>query len=297
MNRRLVTVFLIAAMIATVTTVLLFVLMRGTQRGPQAAAQSILVASRDLNRGELLRDVDFKTVSWNAPALPKGAFNDKAALTGRGVISEMSLGEPILESRLAPREAGAGLAPSIPVGKRAVSLRVNDVVAVAGFVRPGSRIDVLITGNIPGQQQQGPELRTILQNIEVLSAGADYQRDAEGKPKSVPVITLLVTPEEAETLSLASNETRIQLVLRNPMDSNKTPTPGTALAQLFRGGPPPQLQAAASPGAGRSTAPTRLRGNWSPKPPPVACPPPPPNAGPIVVEVIKGGVLTKVPFS
>ena len=248
---------------------------------PQMATQMIVVASHDLQRGVMLKDFDIKAVPWNAPTLPKGAFSDKSALVGRGVISEMSDGEPVLEPRLAPREAGAGLAPSIPVGKRAVSLRVNDVVAVAGYVIPGSRVDVLITGSIPGQHQNGPELRTILQNIEVLSAGTNIQRDAEGKPVSVPVITVLVSPEDAETLSLASNETRIQLVLRNPLDADKAEPPGTALTRLFRGigATPPNMQAKGGPVRARPKA-------VAVKAESAAAPPPPPQ--PIVVELLRG---------
>ena len=119
---------------------------------------------------------------------------------------------------------------------RAVALKVNDIVGVAGFVTPGMRVDVLIAGNPPNSRNSelGTRTRTILQNIEVLSAGQNIQKDAEGKPVSVQVVNLLVTPEQAETLSLATQET-IRLVLRNPLDNEVTKTPGTALANLFGG--------------------------------------------------------------
>jgi pilus assembly protein CpaB len=126
---------------------------------------------------------------------------------------------------------------------RATAVRVNEVVGVAGFVTPGMRVDVLITGIPPGatgNTGQGSLVRTLLQNIEVLSAGTDIQRDAEGKPQQVQVVNLLVTPTQAEILSLASSETRIQLVLRNPLDTKLDKPPGTATAQLFTDANPPR---------------------------------------------------------
>ena len=117
---------------------------------------------------------------------------------------------------------------------RAVAVRVNEVVGVGGFVVAGMRVDILISGLPPnGDGRLGNLTKTMLQNIEVLSAGQDFRRDAEGKPISVPVINLLVTPEQAEKLSLAANQTTIQLVLRNPLDTKTADTPGAAMAQLF----------------------------------------------------------------
>ena len=122
----------------------------------------------------------------------------------------------------------------IPPGMRAVPVRVNEVVGVAGFVVPGMRVDVMISGSRPnGDSNLGTLTRTMLQNLEVLSAGTDFKKDPEGKPAQVQVINLLVTPEQAEILSLASSQTQIQLSLRNPLDRDVTKTPGTALALLF----------------------------------------------------------------
>jgi pilus assembly protein CpaB len=158
----------------------------------------------------------------------------KEAVINRGVIAPIYQGEALMESRLAVAGAGGGLAATIPPGMRAVAVRVNDIVGVAGFVVPGMRVDVLISGVPPGPQTpNGPKVKTLLQNIEVLSAGQNYQKDAEGKPVQVPVVNLLVNPEQAEILSLASNETRIQLVLRNPLDNLPAKTPGTAVSALY----------------------------------------------------------------
>jgi pilus assembly protein CpaB len=130
---------------------------------------------------------------------------------------------------------------------RACAVKVDDVVGVAGFATPGMRVDVLITGNPDnrGPSNSGPRVRTLLQNIEVLSAGTDIQRDAEGKPRQVQVVNLLVSPDQAELLSLAGNETKIQLALRNPLDTGLSRTPGADTAELFGANPPkPVLQKA-----------------------------------------------------
>ena len=289
MNKRLWTVLGVSFLVAAAVTLMLYGLIATRLRSLASPPpkQEIIVAARDLHRGELLKDSDVNVIGWSANFLPKGAFSDRRAAVGRGVVFEIAAGEPVLENRLAPKEAGAGLAPSIPMGKRAVSLRVNDVVAVAGYVIPGSRVDVLVSGNAPGHNQQGPEIRTILQNVEVLSAGTNIQRDAEGKPVQVPVVTLLVTPEEAETLSLASNETRVQLVLRNPLDAEQGKPPGTAMARLFRDGLPAPGTATPPPRPPRRKEPVKF------------VPPPPPPAPPstIVVELLKGPTRTSEKFN
>ena len=148
--------------------------------------------------------------------------------------------EPILDSQLAGIGSGGGLAPTIPKGMRACAVRVDEVVGVAGFVIPGMRVDVLVSRQIRRvDSNQGVVTETILQDIQVLSAGTDIQRDAEGKPQQVQVVNLLVTPEQAQLLSLAANSLKIQLVLRNPLDTQTTKVPETAMSNLF-GTPTPQ---------------------------------------------------------
>jgi pilus assembly protein CpaB len=194
------------------------------------------VAAADVKLGAILRDSDLGTVEISG-TLPRGAITDRREAVGRGVISDLYEGEPVLESRLAAPGAGGGLAATIPPGMRACAVKVDDVVGVAGFVTPGMRVDVLISGNPPGVSAStvGPEVKTLLQDIEVLSAGSDIQRDMDGKPQNVQVVNLLVTPEQAEDLSLASTQAKIQLVLRNRLDRQVAQTSGTALANLFEG--------------------------------------------------------------
>jgi pilus assembly protein CpaB len=221
------------------------------------------------------------TAQWPGE-IPQHAIQDPSEVVDRGVVAPIYKGEPILETRLAPKGAGGGLASIIPVGMRVVSVRVNDISGVAGFVTPGQRVDVLISGNPPAAPPTlGTVSRTLLQNIQVLSAGQNIQKDAEGKPVSVPVVNLLVTPEQAETISLANSETRIQLVLRNPLDTEIAKTPGTAVRNLFSGQKNLTL------------------GGENARPRPVttaAVKAPPAKRPPVVVEVIQGSTRTQKEF-
>ncbi|HUZ05034.1 MAG TPA: Flp pilus assembly protein CpaB [Acidobacteriaceae bacterium] len=235
MNRRLTGILLIAFVVAIACSYLVFRVVRNRLGGPEHKVTQVVAAATDIKLGSVLRNVDLTTVDI-AGALPQGAIVKPADAVGRGVISELYSGEPILESRLAPKGSGGGLAATIPDGMRACAVKVDEVVGVAGFATPGMRVDVLISGNPPGttaNSVQGWQVRTLLQNIQVLSAGTDIQRDAEGKPQQVQVVNLLVTPQQAEALSLASNQTKIQLVLRNPLDTKVADTPGTGLAHLY----------------------------------------------------------------
>jgi pilus assembly protein CpaB len=233
MNQRLTAILLVAVLISAGAAFIVYrtVAQRAAAPPPVAVTQ-VMVAARPLEIGTMLKDVDFKPGMWTG-AIPKGMIAGKEGLVGRGVIAPIYEGEPIMENRLAPPGAGGGLAATIPDGMRACAIRVNDIVSVAGFVVPGARVDILISGNPPGGAPNGSRVKTLLQNIQVLSAGQNYQKDAEGKPVLVPVVNLLVTPEQAEILSLASNETRIQLVLRNPLDTKEAKPPGTAVSALY----------------------------------------------------------------
>jgi pilus assembly protein CpaB len=239
MNRRLLTILLIAFCIAAGCAFVVIRLVGGrmSQARPTATT-NVLAAKTDIKLGTVLADPDLTTIGITGTP-PAGAIleKEKANTIGRGVISDLYAGEPIMEGRLAAPGSGGGLAPKIPLGMRACAVRVDEVVGVSGFVTPGMHVDVVITGVPPGVQNSaaGSESRTLLQNIEVLSAGTDIQKDKEGKAKPVQVVNLLVTPEQAESLSLASNQVTIRLVLRNPLDTRIDPVPGTDSANLFAG--------------------------------------------------------------
>jgi pilus assembly protein CpaB len=235
MNRRLIAVFAFALFAASITSFLAYRLIISHVQAPvhPVASNKLVVAAHDLQVGQLLHDSDLREVSWNG-AIPEQAIKTVQEASGRGVIATIYANEPILERRLAPKGAGAGLAATIPVGMRALALRVNDVVGLAGFVLPGMRVDVLIAGSGPGvDARAGTLCRTVLQNIEVLSAGQKIDKSADGKPETVQVVNLLVNPDQAEILNLASSETKVQLVLRNPLDTTEQVTHGTSIASLF----------------------------------------------------------------
>jgi pilus assembly protein CpaB len=202
------------------------------------SARTAVVASRDLPAGSIIRRDDVKTVNWPGAAVPQGFATEAGEVVGRGLITEVRQNEPLLEWKLAQREAGGGLSITIPEGLRAVSVRVDEVVGVAGFVLPGTRVDVLVTV-VPSSDRMQTVTRTILKNIRTLAADQRYQQDIDGEPRYVTVVTLLVTPEEAETLTLAATEGRIQLALRNTLDSGEAVTPGRRIASLVAGPAPP----------------------------------------------------------
>jgi pilus assembly protein CpaB len=251
MNRRLFFVLASAFLVAAACSYLVYRVV-GNRLGAVAQKTTrVIVAVKDVKLGSVLTDADLSTTDI-VGTVPKGAILKPADAKGRGVVSDLYEGEPILESRLAAVGSGGGLAATIRQGMRACAVKVDEVVGVAGFVTPGMRVDILISGLPPGpvNPSEGTKVRTLLQNIEVLSAGTDIQKDAEGKPQQVQVVNLLVTPEQAEILSLASNQTHIQLVLRNPLDTQLSKTTGTAVGNLFSDGavkPKPPLGHKASP--------------------------------------------------
>ncbi|MDQ1473652.1 MAG: pilus assembly protein CpaB [Bryobacterales bacterium] len=201
-----------------------------------AATTSITVATKNLDVGAVIADTDLRVAAWPG-AVPQGAILKSSAALGRVILAPIYANEPITESRLGALGAGGGLTATIPTGMRAVAIRVNEVVGVAGFVVAGTHVDVLVSGNpsTSGAGSGGTVTRTLLQNISVLSAGQDFKKDAEGKPATVQVVNLLVTPQQAEMLSLASSQMTLQLVLRNPLDTIITTTPGITLASIFSG--------------------------------------------------------------
>ena len=193
----------------------------------------VVVAASDLDIGAELRREDIRIIDWPANAVPANAISDPKDVIGRGLVLPVIENEPFLPMKLASKEAGAGLPPVIPPGLRAVSVRVNEVIGVAGYVLPGTRVDVVATVSPSGQ---GADMtsKVILTNVLVLAAGTKIDRETDkNKPIPVSVVTLLVNPEEAERLTLASTEGKIQLALRNPLDKAMPATPGVRSSALF----------------------------------------------------------------
>ncbi|MFY9980674.1 MAG: Flp pilus assembly protein CpaB [Candidatus Sulfotelmatobacter sp.] len=206
-------------------------------RGPATEpGVEVVVAADDIQVGARIEEHDIRLVKYPASALPAGTPTKRSQVLGRGVILPISKGEFILPGKLAPENAGAGLPALIPPGMRAVSVRVNEVVSVANFVGPGTRVDVLLTGTPNGSSES--QTTTVLQNVAVIAAGHNLERNASGEAQNVPVITLLTSPEDAERLTLANSEGKIQLVLRNPLDTHQDPVDAANARQLYKNGTP-----------------------------------------------------------
>jgi pilus assembly protein CpaB len=225
----------------------------------QAGRVRMAVAARDMPVGSVLRTEDVRLLDWPGEVLPLGYSGSAADLVGRGLITPLRTNEPILSSKLADREAGGGLPVLIPDGMRAVSVRVDEVVQVAGFVTAGTRVDVLVTLG----HNDVPITRAILQNMQVLAAGHTIERDAEGRPQNVSVITVLVSPEDGEKLTLAANQGRLQMALRNTLDAQEVRTNGVRIGSLLETPRPaatPVRRAAPTAPADRGTVVETYRG-------------------------------------
>jgi pilus assembly protein CpaB len=279
MNRtRLIFIGILALALGSFASALAYRILQQRALGAQAEGRDVVVAAADIPVGARIQQKDIRVVRFPTEAVPPGSFHSTKNVLGRGVVLPISAGEFILPGRLAAENAGSGLPAMIPPGMRAVSVRVTDASSVAGFVLPGTRVDVLMTGNPTGSSE--PQTITVLRNIAVLANGQKLDRNQlAGESQNSPVITLLVSPGDAAKLALAMNQGRIQLALRNPLDVNQSEIAAVSARALY--------QNSAAPVA--ATHP-------KPKPVPVAQGPvPPPSAYP--VEVIKGDKrdVTKLP--
>ena len=277
MNRRNRTLIVVgvAVLLASLAS---FGVYRAIQRIPvrevEVATRYMVVANPGkeplLPVGTLLTREQVKLVPWPAASPVPGGFSSVDEVVGRGLIAQVLPNEPITESKLAPREAGGGLPPTIPSGMRAMAVRVNDVIGVAGFTLPGTRVDVIVTVTA---QDRATQSRVVLNNIQVLTAGTnfDQERSREGTAMPSRVVTLLVTPADAERLALAQSEGAIVLALRNPLDTEEVETNGARLNALLGAPPAPPVRSV-------------VRG----RPVMVQPPPPPPPPKPYTVEAIRG---------
>jgi pilus assembly protein CpaB len=284
MDRRFLTVLGVSLVFALIVSSV-FYQMTARSNGPKKVdptdQRDLVVATRPLGVGVMIKPADVKISKIPTDAFPKGGFAKVEDVLDRPVISNILLEEALLEGRLAAKGSGLGLAPTIPVGMRAVSVRVNDVAGVAGFVLPGMRVDVLVTGRPPSDS--GDVTSTVLQNILVLSAGQTIQADARGQAIQAPTVTLLVDPQQAETLTLANTEGHIQLVLRNSSDQTIEKTTGRYVSELYGGVRRAPSDAVPAP----KPRPKPVVTAQAP-PPPVRIVPPPPDQ----VVVIRGTTKT-----
>lgn len=292
MNKRFVGVLMFAFVVAAAGGLITYRSLMTRPQPAKAAAPTvqIVLAAKDLEVGSVIKEGDIQLGDWAGP-VPQGASTKVEDLKGRGVTTTIYAKEPVIDSRLAAKGAGGGLAAMIPHGMRAFAVQVNEIVGVAGFVTAGSHVDLLISGSSPnGNGALGTLSKTLIQNLEVLSAGTDFKKDPEGKPMPVQVVNVLVTPEQAEVLSLASSQTQIRMTLRNPLDHDIAKTPGTAMKFVWQGAgnlksvtddPQPPARPRAEP-----KEPVRT----------VAQAPIPKKEPPFVMEILSGGSRSEAKF-
>jgi pilus assembly protein CpaB len=273
MNRsRMIIVSAVAIVMGLLASVFVYRQMTRTSRPAPVLTGHIVVAAGPLSLGARLEAANLRLLPWDPGNSVPGMFSRLEDCVDRVITASFMENEPILEGKLAPKDAMPGLPATIPEGMRALSVAVNEVVGVAGFVLPGSVVDVLVTGG-PDNSAGGNSLtRTILERVRVLAAGQKIAQDEKGTPQTVPVITLLVTPEQANRLTMASTEGRIQLALRNTIDTKDANPPVVYRATLF----------GAAPRSGLGRAPAAA-----------AQPPPRPT---VDIEVIRGDKLEVVRF-
>jgi pilus assembly protein CpaB len=207
-----------------------------SRSGSGESGVPVVVAADDIQVGARIEEHDVRIANLPPSSLPANTYDRRSKVLGHGVVVPIAKGEFILPSKLAGEEAGAGLPSLIPNGMRAVSVRVNEVVSVAGFVTPGTRVDVLLTGTPEGGNDQ--QTTTVLQNVRVIAAGHTLEHSATGEAQNTAVITLLVSPDDAQRLTLASSQGHIQLALRSPLDTKQDDVASSSARGLYKGAAP-----------------------------------------------------------
>jgi pilus assembly protein CpaB len=285
MNRRFMLALGISATMALLVSAVFYQIAVRGRSGPAepTGQREIVVATRDLDIGATVEPADLRLEEWPANHVPEDSFSEVDQVVQGVPVARILSGEPVMRRRLAPPGSGVGLSPKVPVGMRAVSVRVDDVTGLAGFVLPEAQVDVLVTGTPLASPEAGRMTRTILSKVKVISAGENLEPDSSGKPQRVPVVTLLVSPEQAELLTLAASQGRLQLVLRNMRDEEVVETRGVRERQMFA----MDWEPTRPEGPRRASAPAAT----------LALPPAPPAPPPIQIEVIRGTARTVESFT
>ncbi|MEN9418991.1 MAG: Flp pilus assembly protein CpaB [Pseudomonadota bacterium] len=267
--------------------------------GHKSSGSQIAVAAREIDLGTALDASAITTLAWPSGTPPEGSFGDPAALQGRVLRTALARGEPILASKLAPVGARGGLSAAIGEGRRAITVRVNEVIGVAGFALPGNLVDVMVHTTVDDARRGGsgtPLSKIVLEGILVLAVAQEASRD-EMRPKVVNAVTLEVTPEQAELLDVARSVGNLSLVLRNPADRREAGTAGMGKADLLRTAsaatptpPPAAPRPAVRPRAATASVPA-APATATPAAPTAAAVTSPPTAAPesgARIEVIRG---------
>ena len=233
MNRnRLLLIGFIALALGAFVSFVVYRTLQSRTASKIPPGEEVIVAADDLQVGTKIEDKDIRMVRFPSADLPAGVFHLRSKVVGRGVILPIAKSEFVLTSKLAGENAGSGLPALIPPGMRALSVRVNDTTSVSGFVQPGTRVDVLLTGNPQGSNEQ--QTITVLENVAVIATGTRLERNSAGESQSAPVVTLLLSPDDAERLTLASSQGHIQLALRNPLDTKQADVAAVKANSLYK---------------------------------------------------------------
>jgi pilus assembly protein CpaB len=285
MNRstRTFIVLAVAVGLASVATYLVYYTIKSRPlKEVEVASAFAVVAAHPLPMGTRLAAGDVKLVPWPAANPVSGGFTAVDQVVDRGIVAPVAENEPLNANNVASKEAGAGLPPTIPPGMRAISVRVNEVIGVAGYVVPSTHVDVMVI-----LRQQGSSLaRVVVSNVQVLAAGTNIDQEAAKQGKAIPssVVTLLLSPEDAQKVGLAAAEGQIMLTLRNPMDAAPTTAQAIRTANLMGGDMAPVPAATPTPAVPRARKAVVA-------PAPVPEPPPAPKI--FKVEMIRGGKRTE----
>src|SRR5262249_14248543 len=230
-NTRLLIVMGIAVVTATLASLGIYAAILRRPVPPPDPVVDVVVARQAIEMGGRLTDSQVKVGAWRVKSQVAGAFAKIEDVVNRGLVAGVAENEPITESKLAPRQAGAGLPPAIRPGMRAMSVKVNEVIGVAGFVTPGTRVDVIVTLH----EDKDSLSRVVVSNVQVLTAGTRYdeaQAKKDGKAIPSTVVTLMGTPADAERIALAANEGPIMLALPNPLDKDAEKGAGVRAARV-----------------------------------------------------------------
>ena len=312
MNRnRMLVLAIVALVLSGGVTYLAYRLVRKNLQPAQVTSQGV-VAAKKMELGYRITKDDLRVVEFPKSIVLEKSFADPKLVIDRGTIVPIQVNEPILESKLAPKEAGAGLMTIIPEGMRALSIQVNSIIGVAGFIQPGSHVDLILTAvppkDVKGAKGEEMGSKIILENLEVIAAGQNVQKDVEGKPQTVQDVTLLLTPDQAQRVALATGEGKIQLALRHPMDKEAaepflvvksdlyTGPTMESLAEASKTKTPPEKPDAKKSGASKGSVKSVAAVKPRPKAPVVAAAPPPPPQRTVVVELIQGSKRSQNTF-
>lgn len=238
-TRRLTSAFIIALVISGIFTYWLSQKFSKNRPAPPAKSQYV-AAAINLEAGQAIRAENLKLIEWPASMPVAGAFTAPGPIVGRVVLFPLSAGEPITDRQLSAPGTGTGITVKIPDGMRAISLRSDEIVGVAGFLLPGTHVDVLVT--LHATNSPDSVTSTVLQNVEILAAGQKTDPDPEGKATTATVVTLLVKPEDAERVVMASTQGTVHFVLRNGADHQEYSGPPVLLSQLSAGAAPPPAE-------------------------------------------------------